>query len=453
MAWAFQGISTLSSALDAFQTQLDVTGENISNVNTAGYSEEQANIVENPTSQDGVNIQLGSGVNVQSVTRIQATYLQASNYTSSANLGMANAQAGTATSVNSVILDPSSNGLSNDLDSFFNAWSALAADPANSSGQVGVQEAAQTLVNDIQGTASGFTQLQSSIGQQITSTLQGAQSDINQIATLNKQILAAQAAGGAPNALMDQRDQVVSDLSSKMNVNVQSYPNGSVVVTSGNLMLVDQSGAHTIPTTYDAATSSLTQGGNSFSITSGELGGLFDSANKVSGYQSSLDTFANNLGSQVNALYATATDGSGNTGETFFNSGTGASNFSLASDVSNPTSILTGTSGNASDGSVAQSISNLSSQPVAALGNQTIGGYYTQLVGQIGTDGQNATTSQTTQQAISQQIQAQISSITGVNLNDEMTNLLRFQRSYQAAAQALNTIDQTTATFLQTVQG
>jgi flagellar hook-associated protein 1 FlgK len=452
MSWAFQGISTLSSALDAFQTQLDVTGQNIANVNTAGYSEEQANVVQNASSEVGPNVQLGNGVTVESVTRIQAGYLEASNYASTANLGMANAQANTATSVNGVVLDPSTSGLSNDLDSFFNAWSGLAADPSNSAGQLAVQQAGQTLASDIQGTASGFTQLQSGIQQQITSTLQSAQSDMNQIAGLNKQILSSQASGGSPNALMDQRDQAVSNLSSLMNINVQSYPNGSVVVSSGNLTLVNQTGARTLPTNYDAATSSLSDGSNSYNISSGQLAGLFDSANKISGYQSSLDTLATTVSTQVNAVYSTATDSSGNTGESFF-TGTNASNFALSSNVSNASSpVLTGTTGNAADGSVAQSIANLSTQTVSSLGNQTIGGYYSQLVGQIGADGQQANNSQSTNQAINQQVQSQISSITGVNLDDEMSNLLRFQRSYQAAAQALNAMDQTTATFLSTLQ-
>ena len=452
MSWAFQGISTLSSALDAFQTQLDVTGQNIANVNTPGYTEEQANLTEADPNQVSPNVTLGNGVTVESVTRIQAAYLQGANYTSAANLGMANSQANTSTSINSVVLDPSSNGLSNDLDSFFNAWSGLASDPSNSGSQLAVQQAGQTLANDVQSTYGGFQTVQQGVTQQIASTLQSAQSDINQIAGLNKQILSAKSSGGTPNALMDQRDQVVSNLSSLMNITVQNGPNGSVNVSSGNLVLVNQSGARTIPTQYNAATSSLTDGTTSYNISSGQLAGLFNSSNQISGYESSLNTLANTLTSQVNSIYSTASDSSGNTGQTFF-TGTNASNFALSSTVANnPGSVLTGTSGNASDGGVALSISNLATAPVASIGNQTIGGYYTQLVGQIGTDGQNANTAQTTQQAISQQVQSQISSITGVNMDDEMTNLLRFQRSYQAAAQALNTLDQTTATFLSTLQ-
>lgn len=455
MGWTFQGITTLNSALEAFQTQLEVTSQNIANVDTPGYSEEQVNLAEAPSSSvtEGAISQLGNGVSVQSVTRIQDTYLQGSRYASNANLGMANEQANTASGVSGVIQSVGGQGLSSDLSAFFNAWSGLASNPSSSE-QLAVQQAGQTVANDVQSMATGFGQLQQSNTQQIQAALQQVQSDVNQIAGLNQQILKSQAQGGTPNALLDQRDELVSNLSSMMNVNVQNSSDGSVVITSGNLDLVDQTGAHTIPTTYNAATSSLTNGSTSYSIQSGTLAGLFDSANKLTSYQSNLDTFATTLTSQVNAIYSTAADASGNTGESFFTDTGGAAGFSLSSNIANNAgAILTGTSGSASDTGVAQSIANLVNAPVSSLGGNTMSGYYSNMLGQIGVDGQNANNAQSTQQAINQQVQAQISSVTGVNLDDEMTSLLQFQRSYQAAAQALNIMDQTTASFLSTVQG
>ncbi len=454
MSWTFQGISTLNSALEAFQTQLDVTGQNISNVNTPGYTEEQAKLVATDPTQvtQGTTFQLGSGVTVASVSRIQAAYLQGSAYSSASDLGMADQQASTASSVNGVVLDPGMGGLSNDLTAFFNSWSALATDPANSANKLAVQQAGQTISNDIQGTASGFQQLQGSNDQQIRSTIQSIQADVNQIASLNQKIQDSEASGGSPNALMDQRDQTVSDLASKINVTVHNTPGGGVTVSSGNLILVNQSGARTIPTTWDAASGSLTSGSTSYHIQSGQLAGLFDSTNKISSYQTSLNTLADQLRTQVNTIYATAANSGGATGAQFFSAGSGAANLSLDPAIaSNPAAILTGTTGSASDGSVALSISGLANQQIASLGNQTISGYYSSLVGQIGTDGKNANTAQSTHQAINKQIQTQIQSVTGVNLDDEMANLLRFQRSYQAAAQALNAIDQSISTFLTTV--
>jgi flagellar hook-associated protein 1 FlgK len=82
----------------------------------------------------------------------------------------------------------------------------------------------------------------------------------------------------------------------------------------------------------------------------------------------------------------------------------------------------------------------------------TVSGYYGQLVDQIGTDGQNAANSVSTQTAVTQQVQSQIASVSGVNLDEEMSNLLQYQRSYQAAAQALSSIDLELQTFLSTME-
>ena len=454
--WTFQGITTLSSALEAFQAQLDVTGNNIANVNTAGYSEETANLVSSPSTPvtEGNTFQIGNGVTVQSVTRIQATYLQGSAYNAASALGMANQQATTASSVNSTVLNGTTTGFESDISAFFNSWSSLASDPSSSSEKLAVQQAGQTLANDFQTAGNGILQLQTTNTQQIQSTIQTIQSDVNQIASLNQQIENSTAQGGTPNAMMDQRDQVVSNLASLMNVTVQNTSGGGVTINSGDLILVDQSGAHNVPTTYNAATSSLTSGANSFNISSGQLAGLFDSSNKLGSYQTSLNTLADQIQTQVNTLYATAADSTGTTGADFFSTtGSGATGLALDPTIANnPDAILTGTSGNASDGGVAQSIADLATTSNAALGNQSITDYYTTFVGQIGTDGKQADASQTTSEAVNTQVQNQVQSITGVNLDDEMSNLLRFQRSYQAAAQALNTIDQTISGFLSAVQ-
>ena len=453
MPYTFQGIQTMSSALEAFQSQIDITGENISNVDTPGYSRETVNLAESPVDPVtfGNTYDLGSGVTIESVTRIQNQFLQMSANSVASSLGMANMQASSSSDVNSVIGNPSDGGINTDLDSFFNAWSGLASDPTDAN-KLTVQQAGETLTNDISSAYEGMESLSQNDGQQVTSTLQNIQSDVNQIATLNQQILSDQASGGSPNALLDQRDQTVANLSSMINVTVTQGPSGAYDVSSGNLVLVNDSGAQTVPTQYNAANGTITDANGSYQVQSGQLAGLCDSINKISSYQGNLNNLADSLQSSVNSAYAGASDSSGNTGETFF-SGTGASNFSLASGIqSNPDSILTGASGAAGDVGIANQIAGLASQPLTGLGNQTASDYYSQLVGQIGLDGSNANAAQSTQQGMSVQVQSQIQSVSGVNLDDEMSNLLQFQRSYQAAAQALSSMDQTTQNLLSTFQ-
>ncbi|HWD41128.1 MAG TPA: flagellar hook-associated protein FlgK [Fimbriimonas sp.] len=454
MSYAFQGISTLSSALEAFQTQMNITGENIANVNTPGYSRQNVVLNESPGAPTtwGSTFLVGGGVTVQSVNRIRDMYLQGSSVRSSSDLGKASTQADQMNAVGSVMFDPSSGGISGDISAFFNSWSSLATNPSSST-QLGVQQAAQALTDDFRNTYSSLDSIKNSASQQVDGVIKQIQGDVDQIAKLNQEILKANTSGGEASTLLDQRDQAVQDLSSKINVTVAHNQDGSYVIQAGNLTLVDQSGSRQVPTEWDSTTGSLIDSqGNSHPVSSGQLSGLLDSINKVSGYESSLDGLATQIRTSVNALYGTAADASGTTGAAFF-TGTGAADFDLDPGVQgDPTKIAFGTSGAASDAGVAQQIADLSSQKMSALGNQTISDSYSTLVGRIGADGQTATNSQATQTAISQQIQSQIQSVSGVNLDEEMSNLLRFQSSYQAAAQALNAVNQTTQTLLSMVQ-
>jgi flagellar hook-associated protein 1 FlgK len=451
MPGAFQGLSTLSSALEAFQTQIDVTGENISNVNTPGYVEQTTNLQSAPESNvtQGATIAIGNGVTIESITNIQNAYLDVATNSAASDLGKANAQAQTLTSVNSIVADPDSTGLASQIDGFYNSWSSLASN-STSANQLGVQQSAQTLATTLNNTYSSLDSVKQSATQQVTSLLQQVESEVTQIAQLNQNINVDKVDGSTPNDLMDQRDQAVSNLSSLINVTVNKSADGTYSINSGNLVLVNQSGAAAVPTGFDPATGSLTTtSGASYPVTSGQISGLMDSINNVSSYESSLNTLAQQMATSVNAVYSTATNSSGQTGADFFTGSVTDGSFGLSSPIqSNPTSIAVGTSGATSDTGVAQQIANLSTTQLSGLGSQSPSSYYGQLVAQIGSQGKTANSSQTTQQAVSNQVAAQVSSVSGVNLDTEMANLLRYQGSYQAAAQALSAMDQTVQSML-----
>jgi flagellar hook-associated protein 1 FlgK len=454
MPWAFQGISTLSSALEAFQTQIDVTGQNVANVNTPGYVEQTTNLEESPASPftSGSTNDIGAGVTVESITNVQSAYLAAATNSAASDLGSANAQSQTLTSVNSIVADPNSTGIASQIDGFYNAWSSLASS-STSANQLGVQQAAQQLATTLNATYNSLDGVKQGADQQVTGLLKQAQQYINQIAQLNTSINEGKVNGSSPNDLIDQRDEAVSNLSSLMNVTVNKSADGTYSITSGNLVLVDQSGARTIPTTFNAATGSLTgSSGTSYPVTSGQISGLMNSINSIDSYETSLNNLADQMSSNVNTVYATATNSSGTTGASFFTGSVTNGTFGVTSAIAaDPTVIAVGVSGKASDTGVAQQIANMSTATIAGLNSETPNSYYAQLVSQIGTDGQIAKNNVTTQTALTNQVAAQVASVSGVDLDTEMSNLLRFQGSYQAAAQALSAMDQTVQSLLTVV--
>lgn len=444
----FQGIDLASNALRAFQRQLDVTGNNISNVNTPGYTRQRVQLnTQNPT-QFG-NYSLGNGVKIEGITRIRDSFLDARNWAAQSNLGKSDAMKTAMAQVEGLFNEPSDSGISAALDNLFNSFSGLASNPNDSGQLVKVQLNGKTLSTLIRQAYNDLTGLATQQSNEITSTLKDIQSLGDQIATFNKDIRALSSNGGQPNDLIDQRDQAIKELSKLVDVQTFRFSDGTVSVTINQQPLVQGTESYQIPTTYNAATSQLTGGTTNIDIRSGKLAGLFASVGQINSYQTSLNNLANTLRTTVNTLHTAGTNGLGNTGVKFFNdvaSGpqTGAIDFDLDPAVAANTKAIAAGSGAAGDGSIALAISKSRDVSQAALGNQTIIQSFGTLTSTIGQTSKYYQDAFSTQTAVVDQVENQIQSVSSVNLDDEMANLMRFQRSYQAAARALSIFDSMT---------
>ena len=451
----FSGIGMASQAMRAFQRGLDVTGNNISNVNTVGYSRQNVDFTEVAPSDvyDLKHLQIGNGVTIGSVNRIRDMFLEARKQAANGDLSKFQTMSGQLSGVESAMLEPGDGGIANALSGFFDAWSGLGSSPNQAGLKTQVQSSAQTLVDRVKGTYQRIDQIKTAANGTATGDLKQMQDLANKIATLNDKIRASSVSGAEPNTLMDQRDQAIRDMSNLVNVQTYQNPDSTMTVYAGSLKLVDSSGAMKLPTTIDAATMTMSDGLRSYKIVGGSLEGLANSINSMTNYQSRLDTLASTVITQVNALHQTGVNSSGQTGLNIF-SGTSAKDISLDSTIAaNANAIATSTSGNAGDGSLAQQISALRSTQYAGLaGNSTIEGYYQNLVTDIGRDVSSASANADTHGAIGQQIDSQIQSVSGVSLDDEMTNMMRYQRSYQAAAKVLTMYDDVSQSIINMIR-
>lgn len=457
MPGVFHGIGTMNSALRAFQRALDVTGHNIANVNTTGYNRQQIDLNEaDPTYfAYGNGFYMGNGVDGSTITRIRDGFLAAQRIGATSEQGRLGSLGQTLDAINGILQEPGGAGVSTALDQFFNSWSALGSNPGEPAYLQQVQQSGATLASRVRDL---YAQLQSQKSQttgQIDAAIRDGQGLMDHIAAMNAEIRSHQGPGVSANDLLDLRDQAVQQLGEIMPIQVVPQPDGSVQIYSGQMPLVDLQGARSLPTAYDANTGTLTGSGQNFPMTSGRLGGLFQSYQKVVGYQSQLDTLANTLRTQVNSVHATGINGLGATGQNFFNDvapgdpQTGAIDFDLDPAIAaDPNAIAFGASGNPGDGGIALTLSDLKNSPLAGLGNQTFGQFYAGLVSTIGGDASYARAQADTSSAIVRQIDEQIQSTSGVSLDDEMASMLRYQRSYQAAAKALSIFDQTTEDLL-----
>ncbi len=218
-----QGLQTALSGLLAQQEALDVTGHNIANANTEGYSRET--VIMRPSmpidipaisSRTGEGAQLGTGVSVETINRIRNTYLDAQYRTQSSALGAAGTQAEELTQAQSAFNEPSTSGLASQISAFWSAWSELANAPTSDGAKQGVVGAGEQLADMFHQVSAQLTTISTQAGEQyaaLTGPSGEVEQDANQIAKLNGQIKLDEEAGEPPNELLDQRDLLFDKLS------------------------------------------------------------------------------------------------------------------------------------------------------------------------------------------------------------------------------------------------
>lgn len=277
-------LSTSVSGLLAFQSALETISNNISNVNTPGYDEETTNLVSNPATT-GTEGGIGNGVSVSGVTRSYNQFLAQQTNSATASYNQLNTLATMAAQVDNMFSD-STTGLSATLQSFSSAVQTLANSPSSTSSRQAVLSSLQGLISQFQSYDSSLSQLQSQVNGQVSSEASAITSLGQQIASLNQQITAAEnnGTGQAPNQLLDQRDNLINQLSQDVGVNTVTQSDGSVNVFIGNGQpLVVGANAATVtagPDAFDSGQLQLslqTASGNidiTNSISGGTLGGL-----------------------------------------------------------------------------------------------------------------------------------------------------------------------------------
>jgi flagellar hook-associated protein 1 FlgK len=453
----YMGLNTALSGLEAAQAAIDTTGQNIANASTPGYSRQRVNLTERSqltipalSSYTGDGSQFGTGVDITSITRIRDTFLDSQyraqnttengDSTSSTILGQV--QAGLAEA-------SSTTGLSHALDQFFTDWSTLGASPGNAGAQQAVMGDGANVADQLNTLSGQLTTLQSQVTGQyntLTDPANGAvANDANQIAQLNTQIAQAQSAGIDANALEDQRDNVIDDLSQYSNVNVTTQSNGMVNVSLGNAAVAAQNGTAdstplvnggSVDLTDNLTDANLSGGGG----TLGALLGLHDATTgtgQIDNYMTTLNKVANQLVTTVNGAISGA-DASGPSATPFFTT-TGTTAATIAFNPSLTASSTT------------PPYTSAEANAVASLTNGTAQQTYNAFVTQVGSDVKSAQNSQQTAQSLLTAIGNQRQSVSGVSLDEEMTNLIQYQQAYQASARVMSTIDTTIGTLLNMV--
>ncbi len=442
-------------SLAAQQQGTAVAGQNMANVNNPAYAREQANIqtsvpIETPAGEEG------TGADVVSITEVRNSLLDnqiqsESSVTSSfaaQQSALQNAETflGEQLSASSTSGTSASSpdGLASMLSNLFDAFSSM----TTGAGDAGtVVQRAQEVAGQFNQVSGNLSQVRGNVNSSIQTDVSSCNQDLNEIAALNQQIVLAESGGGTANQLVDTREQTIEDLAGKTNISASAQANGSVNISIGGVAMVTGSQAVNGLQTYDAGGGQLLiQDENSatpLAVTGGSIGGNITSRDgALAGLQSSLDTLAAQLVTQVNNIYTPGYDASGGTGQVFF-TGTSAATIGVNSAlVSDPTQFqASSTAGAGGDTQIALALANLATQNNPALGNQSLTQNYAQTVAGLGNAIDSATEQLNTSQAVSTALTNERSSASGVSIDQEMTDLMQYQKAYEASAQLVTTLD------------
>jgi flagellar hook-associated protein 1 FlgK len=424
-----QGLQTALSGLLADQQALDVTGHNIANANTEGYSRETAVLQPNPpievpalSTLTGQGAQLGTGVGVQTYERIRNAYLDAQYRTQNGALSASATQAEELEQAQGAFNEPSSTGLSSALSAFWSAWNSLASAPTSEAAKQGVLAAGQQLAGDLNQLSAELSTIAAQAEEQYaarTGTNGEVQDYANQIAELNGQIKLAEEAGQQPNDMLDRRDLLIDKLSALARVTVTKQPDGTDTIAFGDAAkpLVEETAVDWPQALSSAAGGQL-----------GALLGLTGPTGALAGYRASLDGVAEALASSVNALHTS----------TPFFSGATAATIAVAVTAAQVQTSSTGAPGG-----------NDVALAIAGLRGGAADQSFTALVERVGSDVQVAKNEQANLQTTLTAISNQRESVSGVSLDEEMTNLMAFQRAYQASARTLTAMDTMLETLIE----
>ena len=453
MGSLFGTLGIALSAMEASRGAVEIASNNIANVNTPGYSREQVNLLENAPVQIG-NLLFGTGVSLGQTTSVRDSLLDQRLDQENQSSSQLNSFLGPMNQVQSLFNEPAGSGLQSWLSAFYNSLTQLATNPSNSFYRVAVVTAGQNLASNIQQDSSNLKSLQGNTDQSVVQSLGQVNQLTQQIAGLNVQISDLVKVGQDGGKFLDQRTQLVRQLSGQIDISETSAGNGSLTIaTTSGSVLVDGSQSFALSTQVNSNTTYHDVYANGVDITSnitgGALGGLIQARDQaIPNVLNQLDALAYNVETSFNTHIRAGFDANGNPGVNFFTqpaSATGAAS-SIAVAINNPNLIAASSDGTVGSNGNAQALANLQNQPI--VNGQTPLNYYSNLVFQIGNQVSQAQSEQTAVGLVQQQLTDQRGAISGVSLDEEAVNLIRYQGAYQASADVVNIVNTLLTTTL-----
>jgi flagellar hook-associated protein 1 FlgK len=442
MTSSFSGLTNALASLNVQRYGMEVTGQNIANANTPGYTRQRAELAAVGPATGVAALYAtqhpNGSVTVSGTTRLNDPMIDVRARTEHGDNGYRQTTANVLSSAETLFDEPSDHGLAEQLNDFWNSWAAVANNPGDLAARNVVLQKAAGLASSLNQSSANLGRLTQSVSQQAAAATVEINTAATALAQLNGQIAIATASGTNANALADQRDGLLMKLADLTGAQTTILADGTATVSVGGQSLVSSTTSSTVSL---SPSNQILVGGTPAGPAGGSLQGLVDSlTTALPGYTAQLDAVAAALASTVNASQTGGYDLAGNPGAPLF-AGSTAATLSVA--VANPATLAaSGTPGGNLDGSIALGMSQLGSS------NSGADAAYRTLVGTLGTDVQRSLQQAEVQQAVTNSVDELAQSSAGVSFDEETTNLLTYQRAYQASSRVLTTVDEVLDTLI-----
>lgn len=439
-----------ANGLTAASLGTAVSGQNITNSATEGYSRQRTRQVPRP-------IPFGGGVSAQTPQRVQDAYVDRRLNTATSLEGQARARSESLADVDALFEDTAGN-LAGALDGFETAMSDFANQPNSQAARDQLLARTTLLAGSFNQFAGRIDAAREDANNRIELSTEQLNDRLKAIATVNADIQAANAAGQETSTLMDQRDQLIRQVAEQVPVTVVDHMGGEISLLLGGSVSLVPLGAEpaTLTTGLDAngnatvlkvGSSGITQDVTGL-ITSGSVAGYIEARDgAIADAQQGLDQLAFDVAGAYNAQHAVGTGKDGVSGRNLFDvtaTATGAAAaITLSSDVAGNPDRLAASLGSwtAGDNRNALSMQALSNSRIAAGGTESAAEAYGSLVGRLGNAVQSANFRADHAESTLGQARALRDAVSGVNTDEEMVALMRYQRAYQASLRVIETAD------------
>lgn len=441
-------------SLVAHQFAQNIVGNNISNAGIEGYTRQTTQLgsggsIETPWGQ------IGMGVQVDGVMRSRDALIDKMYRDSSGSLGDWETKSFSMQNVEAMFTESDNDGIGARMDSFFNSWQDLANAPESSQARLALREQAQGLVDTFHRISNLLTSERQSINTQVVNVADRINDISSRIASLNERLPGkVKLALKQENDALDERDRLLDELSDLVDIKVIGRDEGGIAVYIGSINLIEgphanklsieqeSNGKLSISKLYDP-------GGNELKLNNGRLKGLLELRDvQLKKYEDRLNTLSRTLVKEVNSYHKAGYTLEGETDIDFFDAAfIDADSINLSEDVlENPDKIAAASIDADGDNGQALLISALKDAPL--VDGDGMREFYNTLITEVGVDSRFAIDSEETYGVLQNQAALQREGVSGVSLDEEMVDMIKYEQAYRAAARMVTTVDSMIETIL-----